>query len=288
MKQNKILVVNDQIADYMVISSYIGLADDKYEITRADNGKMAIEQVKREIPHLIIMDWEMPVMDGITAIKKLKESKQTRDIPIIMITAVNKSTENLNTAFHAGAVDFIRYPIDKIELMARIRSVLLIAEYNNEKLIAEKRSKELLKDFVEHKKRELFLLSLNSIYKQNLFTSLKKKITDLRTENPGIKGINQLFIIMRSFDESEEDRKLFDKHFQELHSGFFEKLEKISTGLTASEKRFATYLKIGLSSHDIVKILNISMEGVKKNRYRIRKKLRLDRSIKLEEFIRDM
>lgn len=281
-------MVNDQIADYMVISSYIGLADDNYEITRADNGKMAIEQVKREIPHLIIMDWEMPVMDGITAIKKLKESKQTRDIPIIMITAVNKSTENLNTAFHAGAVDFIRYPIDKIELMARIRSVLLIAEYNNEKLIAEKRSKELLKDFVEHKKRELFLLSLNSIYKQNLFTSLKKKITDLRTENPGIKGINQLFIIMRSFDESEEDRKLFDKHFQELHSGFFEKLEKISTGLTASEKRFATYLKIGLSSHDIVKILNISMEGVKKNRYRIRKKLRLDRSIKLEEFIRDM
>ncbi len=281
-------MVNDQIADYMVISSYIGLADDNYEITRADNGKMAIEQVKREIPHLIIMDWEMPVMDGITAIKKLKESKQTRDIPIIMITAVNKSTENLNTAFHAGAVDFIRYPIDKIELMARIRSVLLIAEYNNEKLIAEKRSKELLKDFVEHKKRELFLLSLNSIYKQNLFTSLKKKITDLRTENPGIKGINQLFIIMRSFDESEEDRKLFDKHFQELHSGFFEKLEKISTGLTASEKRFATYLKIGLSSHDIVKILNISMEGVKKNRYRIRKKLKLDRSIKLEEFIRDM
>ncbi len=281
-------MVNDQIADYMVISSYIGLADDNYEITRADNGEMAIEQVKREIPHLIIMDWEMPVMDGITAIKKLKESKQTRDIPIIMITAVNKSTENLNTAFHAGAVDFIRYPIDKIELMARIRSVLLIAEYNNEKLIAEKRSKELLKDFVEHKKRELFLLSLNSIYKQNLFTSLKKKITDLRTENPGIKGINQLFIIMRSFDESEEDRKLFDKHFQELHSGFFEKLEKISTGLTASEKRFATYLKIGLSSHDIVKILNISMEGVKKNRYRIRKKLRLDRSIKLEEFIRDM
>ena len=281
-------MVNDQIADYMVISSYIGLADDNYEITRADNGKMAIEQVKREIPHLIIMDWEMPVMDGITAIKKLKESKQTRDIPIIMITAVNKSTENLNTAFHAGAVDFIRYPIDKIELMARIRSVLLIAEYNNEKLIAEKRSKELLKDFVEHKKRELFLLSLNSIYKQNLFTSLKKKITDLRTENPGIKGINQLFIIMRSFDESEEDRKLFDKHFQELHSGFFEKLERISTGLTASEKRFATYLKIGLSSHDIVKILNISMEGVKKNRYRIRKKLRLDRSIKLEEFIRDM
>ncbi len=279
--------MNDQKADFMVISSYISLADGKYEITRADNGKIAIE-LANNIPDLIIMDWEMPVMNGITAIKKLKENRQTRDIPIIMITAVNKSTENLNTAFEAGAVDFIRYPIDKIELLARIRSVLLIAEYNNERLIAEKRSKELLNDIVEHKKRELFLLSLNSVYKQNLFTSLKKQITDLRKENPGIRGINQLFLLMRSYDESEEDRKLFEEHFQELHAGFFEKLERISTELTASEKRFATYLKIGLSSHDIVKILNISMEGVKKNRYRIRKKLKLDRSVKLEDFIRDI
>ncbi len=279
--------MNDQKADFMVISSYISLADGKYEITRADNGKIAIE-LANNIPDLIIMDWEMPVMNGITAIKKLKENRQTRDIPIIMITAVNKSTENLNTAFEAGAVDFIRYPIDKIELLARIRSVLLIAEYNNERLIAEKRSKELLNDIVEHKKRELFLLSLNSVYKQNLFTSLKKQITDLRKENPGIRGINQLFLLMRTYDESEEDRKLFEEHFQELHAGFFEKLERISTELTASEKRFATYLKIGLSSHDIVKILNISMEGVKKNRYRIRKKLKLDRSVKLEDFIRDL
>ncbi len=279
--------MNDQKADFMVISSYISLADGKYEITRADNGKIAIE-LANNIPDLIIMDWEMPVMNGITAIKKLKENQKTRDIPIIMITAVNKSTENLNTAFEAGAVDFIRYPIDKIELLARIRSVLLIAEYNNERLIAEKRSKELLNDIVEHKKRELFLLSLNSVYKQNLFTSLKKQITDLRKENPGIRGINQLFLLMRTYDESEEDRKLFEEHFQELHAGFFEKLERISTELTASEKRFATYLKIGLSSHDIVKILNISMEGVKKNRYRIRKKLKLDRSVKLEDFIRDL
>ena len=110
----------------------------------------------------------MPVMDGISAIEKLKKSEKTKDVPIIMITAVNKSTKNLNTAFQAGAIDFIRYPIDKIELLARIRSVLLIAEYNNERLKAEKQSKDLLKDIVDHKKRELFLLSLNSVYKQNL------------------------------------------------------------------------------------------------------------------------
>jgi len=270
----------------MVISTYIGLADTDYEISRAENGLIAVEQAEKTIPDLIIMDWEMPVMDGITAIEKLKENPVTKDIPIIMITAVNKSTKNLNTAFQAGAVDFIRYPIDKIELLARIRSVLLIAEYNNERLKAEKQSKDLLKDIVEHKKRELFLLSLNSVYKQNLLASLKKQIIELKKENSGISGINQLFLLIKSYDESEEDRKLFEEHFQELHNGFFGKLEKLSTGLTESEKRFAAYLKIGLSSHDIVKVLNITMEGVKKNRYRIRKKLKLDRSEKLEDFIR--
>jgi response regulator RpfG family c-di-GMP phosphodiesterase len=272
----------------MVISSYIGLADDNFEIIGADNGKIAIEKAEINVPDLIIMDWEMPVMNGISAIEKLKEIPKTKDIPIIMITAVNKSTENLNTAFKAGAVDFIRYPIDKIELLARIRSVLLIVEYNNEKLKAEKQSKELLKDIVEHKKHELFLLSLNSIYKQNLLSSLKKQIIGLRDENPGIIGINQLFMLIKSYDESEEDRKLFEEHFQELHNGFFKKLEELSPELTISEKRFAAYLKIGLSSHDIVKILNISMEGIKKNRYRIRKKLKLKRSEKLEDFISDL
>jgi CheY-like chemotaxis protein/DNA-binding CsgD family transcriptional regulator len=276
------------MGDYMVISSYIGLADTGYEISRAENGLIAVEQAEKTIPDLIIMDWEMPVMNGITAIEKLKENPATKDIPIIMITAVNKSTENLNTAFQAGAVDFIRYPIDKIELLARIRSVLLIAEYNNERLKAEKQSKDLLKDIVEHKKRELFLFSLNSVYKQNLLASLKKQIIELKKENSGISGINQLFLLIKSYDESEEDRKLFEEHFQELHNGFFEKLEKLSTELTASEKRFAAYLKIGLSSQDIVKILNITMEGIKKNRYRIRKKLRLDRSEKLEDFIREI
>ncbi len=280
------MVVNDQMSDFMVIASYIGLGDTDYEISRAENGLIAVEQAEKTIPDLIIMDWEMPVMDGIAAIEKLKGNPVTRDIPIIMITAVNKSTENLKTAFQAGAVDFIRYPIDKIELLARIRSVLLIAEYNNERLKAEKQSKDLLKDIVEHKKRELFLLSLNSVYKQNLLASLKKQIIELKKENSGISGINQLFLLIKSYDESEEDRKLFEDHFQELHNGFFGKLEKLSTGLTVSEKRFAAYLKIGLSSHDIVKVLNITMEGVKKNRYRIRKKLKLDRSEKLEDFIR--
>lgn len=288
MKKKQILIVNDQMSDFVVISSYIGLDETDYEINRAENGQIAIEKAETNIPDLIIMDWEMPVMDGISAIEKLKENQKTKDVPIIMITAVNKSTENLNTAFQTGAVDFIRYPIDKIELLARIRSVLLIADYNNERLKAEKHSKELLKDIVEHKKRELFLLSLNSVYKQNLLSSIKKQIIELRKENSGIKGINQLFLLIKSYDESEEDRKLFEEHFQELHNGFFGKLEKLSTELTASEKRFAAYLKIGLSSYDIVKILNITMEGVKKNRYRIRKKLKLDRSKKLEDFIRDI
>ncbi len=286
MKTHKILIANDQNVDFLVISSYIKLTNEDIEIVRAENGLIAFEKAKEVLPDLIIMDWEMPELNGIESIKKLKADDDTKEIPVIMITAVNKSTENLNTAFNAGAIDFVRYPIDKIELQARIKSVLLLSLYYKEMVHAEKQARELLEEIIERKKIELSLLTLTSIHKRNLLSELKKQVDELSEANPEIRGISNIYSIIRSYEESESDWIVFEKHFEEIHNGFFERLENASVSeLSQGERRFAAFIRSGLASDQIAKMMSISMEGVKKNRYRLRKKLGIETSESLDKII---
>ncbi|RLD56676.1 MAG: hypothetical protein DRJ05_10965 [Bacteroidetes bacterium] len=284
MDKYKILIVNDQEVDYQIITSYLNLSSDHYSIIQAKNGKIACEVAGKELPDLIIMDWDMPVMNGIDAIKQIKKTVATKDIPIIMLTAVNKSSENLQTAFNAGALDFVRQPIDKIEFLTRVKSVLLINEYYNQKIEAEQKTKILLKENLSHKNRELTLLALNSTYKKNLLVTLKNEVQTIfkKGDCPEIKTLRS---ILTTFDEDESDWEVFKNQFEIIHSGFLNRLEESHPGLTANEKRFCIYIKIGMSSNDIAKLLNISMEGIKKSRYRLRKKFGIPTTEDLGNYI---
>ena len=73
------------------------------------------------------MDWEMPEMNGIEAIKWLKNEPSTKDIPVLMVSALS-SSEDIEMALDTGAIDYIRKPINKTELLARVKSALRIAQ----------------------------------------------------------------------------------------------------------------------------------------------------------------
>jgi len=124
----KILIVDDQPDNLDVIVRFIEEDNSPYELLQALNAEIAIKIAKTELPDLIITDWEMPGMDGIELIKTLKQNEATKDIPVIMCTGVMTSSENLHTALMAGAVDYIRKPVDKIELIARVKSMLELSD----------------------------------------------------------------------------------------------------------------------------------------------------------------
>lgn len=279
-----ILVVNDQEPDFLVIASYLKLSVSKYVVHKASNGKIACEIVPKLKPDLIIMDWDMPVMDGIKATQEIKGNDEIKDIPIIMLTAVNRSSENLKTAFKAGAIDFVRHPIDKIEFLARVKSVLLLSEYYKQKVIAEQKAKQLLEDNFKHRMHELSLIAISSSKQKNLLTNLKKETENLNNENSYSKLVS-IKRMLKSFDEKDEDWLLFKKSFEALFDGYFERLDSIHSNLTPNEKRLCAYLKANIPSYDIARLLNISMEGIKKNRYRLRKKLELLTEENLEDYL---
>lgn len=181
----KILIADDQRDNIIAIYSIINHYDSSIEIIGAPNGKIAFEKAKQYNPDLIILDWEMPIMTGLDAVKLLKITPETQEIPIIMATALT-SSENLQEAMEAGAMDYIKKPIDKIELVARIKSALF--SYDNYKEI--KRQKSVIEDLAEE------LLTKNEELK-------KLSVVASKTDNS--------VLIINSIGEIEWANEAFDK-----------------------------------------------------------------------------
>ncbi|WP_299463323.1 ATP-binding protein [uncultured Microscilla sp.] len=138
MKEYSILVIDDQYNNLKTITAYFDASLEPYAILGATSGMMGYRLALDKRPDLIIMDWEMPEMSGIEAVKKLKASPVTKDIPIIMATGVMTHPDDLRTALEAGAIDYVRKPIDKVELLARTRSAIALSEsYQQIKLLSD-------------------------------------------------------------------------------------------------------------------------------------------------------
>ncbi len=114
----KILVVDDE--PYMLRFIQILLERDGYSMIRAGNGREAVEVAKRENPQLVIMDAMMPKMDGMTALRELKQDEATRSIPVIMLTA-NPHKFTREEAESLGATIFLTKPFSPTRLLSEVR-----------------------------------------------------------------------------------------------------------------------------------------------------------------------
>ena len=116
----KILVVDDSNAILNLLTDFLA---DEHKVITASNGKKAVETALSEMPDLIIMDVKMPVMDGLQATRILKEDPRTRNIPIIMLTALD-SDDDMIMGLNAGASDYVGKPFHKTVLDAKIHAHL--------------------------------------------------------------------------------------------------------------------------------------------------------------------
>lgn len=123
-----ILLVDDFPVIIESIVSFFEDTEYPYTFLEATNAEAAIKIAQIAKPDLILMDWEMPRINGVQAVKIIKSMPELADIPIVMASGVMLSSENLSTALEAGAVDFIRKPIDKIEMISRINSALALSQ----------------------------------------------------------------------------------------------------------------------------------------------------------------
>jgi DNA-binding response OmpR family regulator/DNA-binding CsgD family transcriptional regulator len=275
-----ILIVDDQPEYLKACASYFFEEDMPYKIISATNGKMAIDIAGKENPDIIIMDWQMPVMDGLTALKELKKDSNLCDIPVIMATGIMLGNDDLKLALEAGASDYIRKPIDKTELLARTNSHIKMAEY-----IKTIKNKDLIIDEERNERINVMAESVQSVSLQmqemiKFFENERREIMAEIIEIQQSKKNNNE-VIDRIYQKLLQNQKIFNHYLSvsELYNqeeGYIKKLLILHPGLLPAEIELCLFLKKNLSSKEIAMLTFKSPNTVKVARSRLRKKLGID------------
>ncbi|MEO8339717.1 MAG: response regulator [Nitrospirota bacterium] len=116
----RILIVDDERTNRDLLE--VMLTQEGYELLTATSGEEALAMVAQQAPDVILLDIMMPDMDGYKVVEKLKANLATRNIPVIMVTALNDRHARL-LGLRAGAEDFLTKPVDRAELRVRVRNL---------------------------------------------------------------------------------------------------------------------------------------------------------------------
>ncbi|MGQ0533547.1 MAG: PleD family two-component system response regulator [Caulobacteraceae bacterium] len=137
----RILVVDDLEANRRLLEARLGA--DYYEVLEASRGEEAVQMAKREKPDLILLDVMMPGgIDGYEACRRLKAMPETRHIPVVILTTLD-DRDNRVRGLQAGAEEFLTKPIDEVQLMARVKSLLTLKLVTDELRAREENGRRL-------------------------------------------------------------------------------------------------------------------------------------------------
>jgi len=164
-KRPLVLVVEDIPKNMEVVCNI--LRKEGYRLAMAGNGLQGLEMVPNVKPDLILLDIMMPEMDGFEVCKRLKENPETKDIPIIFLTAIVE-TVDIVKGFEMGAVDYVTKPFKGAELTSRVRTHLEL-KFARESLQELNATKDKFFSIIAHDLKDplsYLLLSADMLYNQ--------------------------------------------------------------------------------------------------------------------------
>ena len=154
----------------------------------------------------------------------------------------------------------------------------------------ETEERERLQERLQYKERELASNTMFLIQKNKMLSDLKEKIKGMKNigDESVRKQVNSLDRNITMNMNFDNDWEKFRLHFNEVHPNFFEKIRKINKTLNPNETRLCAYIRMELATKEIAQLSGISPDSVQKSRYRLKKKLALEKEVNLIDFIRSL
>lgn len=290
------------------------------EVFKAASGIQGLELIQEIKPDLILCDIMLPDIDGYEIIKRLNQKKLTPPIPFIFLTALD-GRDNFRYGMELGADDYLTKPFSRKELIGAIASQLKKYERLKNALPAdaafpEKKLEEKLHLFQKQleEKNEVILHyssktgQLEYQLKEKEAELIKESLILIETDNALQDLYNKISTELRNHSLSEDAKRIligiknrinkktalsnnwttFLLKFNQTNPDYISSLTARFNGLTQYELVFIAAHKMGFSTSQIAGLLNISDDSVRKSRYRIKKKLGLDKEDDFLKFVHDL
>ncbi|CAN2044858.1 histidine kinase [Candidatus Magnetomoraceae bacterium gMMP-13] len=202
--ENYILIVDDSSENIQVINYFLKRND--YNVAAASDGQQALNMIAERKPELILLDVTMPIMDGFETCKKIKANPETKDIPVIFITA-KAEPRDIVKGFKIGAADYVSKPLNFSELFVRINMQLKL-----------KRSKDIIMRQNHEQKELLHVLCHDLATPFNVIKSLTTLLNDCKDA----ELINELMKDLNRSSEQGIDIINLVRKMRALQEGDFE------------------------------------------------------------------
>ncbi|KJD33001.1 hypothetical protein PK35_08505 [Tamlana nanhaiensis] len=152
--------------------------------------------------------------------------------------------------------------------------------------LAREKQEEIYKQEIEFKQKELASQTLHLVQKNTFIQELKENLEKIK-QSPELFKVEFRRLVMLLKKESAEDKdwEVFKSYFSEVHNNFDNKLKAIYADISEKEIRLASFLRMNLSTKEIASMLNVLPESVLKSKYRLKKKLKLDKETDLGSFL---
>lgn len=261
-----ILIVDDTPVNLRLLSDMLEQRD--YNVRKALNGKMALLATENKIPNLILLDINMPEMNGYQVCQQLKQSEKTQQIPVIFISALDEPTDKIK-AFQVGGVDYVTKPFAVEEVLARITHQLELQRLTRD---LRDRNQEL-----EATLTELKMTQVQLIQKEKM-SSLAELVAGVAHQinnpisfiygnfEPAKEYINDLIKIIHFYEEhypeslQREDNPVNELDFEFLKSDLMDLMQSMYNGADRIRSIVLTLQKFSHLDEADVKILGINQE----------------------------
>ncbi|PZO35576.1 MAG: hybrid sensor histidine kinase/response regulator [Pseudanabaena frigida] len=206
--QADILVVDDRPENLRLLSEI--LSKHCYKVRKVTSGKQAIEAIQINPPDLILLDIMMPEMNGFEVCQCLKSQPQTAEIPIIFLSALDKTFDKVK-AFEVGGIDYITKPFQVEEIIIRVKNQLVILQQRNslqeqQKLLA-RQNRQLKQEIQERQQIEIDLANAKKAAEaanRSKSDFLANMSHEIRTPMNGVISMSQLLAMTEQTEEQQK------------------------------------------------------------------------------------